>query len=79
MFPHTNEIKVEFIKGYPRGLPSLATLAEKGLLLQTEAKTQNRNYLKKISTKPLTCKIPTSCFHTKQQCSLEGLRDIFQE
>ena len=48
MFPHTNEITVEFIKGYPGGLPSLATLAEKDLLLQTEAKTQNRNYLKEI-------------------------------
>ena len=51
MFPHTNEITVEFMKGYPtpRGLPALATLAEKDLLLQTEAKTQNRNNLKEIN------------------------------
>ena len=46
MFPYTNEITFEFIKGYPRGLPSLATLAEKDLPLQTEAKTHN--YLKEI-------------------------------
>ena len=31
-----------------KGLPPGATLAEKDLLLQTEAKTQNRNYLKEI-------------------------------
>ena len=36
-------------KGLPPGatLPGY-TLAEKNLLLQTEAKTQNRNYLKEI-------------------------------
>ena len=74
MFPHTNEITVEFMKGYSR----LPLRLLKRIWFCFPAKTQNRNYFKEINRKGARF-LPSITFLQQQRSLGVSEIDVFSK